>query len=210
MNVTNYTITIGRRMGSGGLTVARMLGQRLGITVYDKELLLMAARQAGLCPEFFERNDERRPHYLSGLFSFSMGMSQYGFYDGGSAISDDHLYNAQCRFIREVAAQGPCVIVGRTADYVLRQNPNTVNVFITAGHDDCAARLVERGMAKNTAQAREMARRTNRLRAEFYNFYTDKKWGDPESYDLCLNSSRLGLEGCARVIERYLQLRLDK
>ena len=202
-----YVITIGRQMGSGGRRLGHILAQKLGINFYDKELLLQAARAAGLSPEFFERNDERRPHFISGLFSFNMGINPMTLFDGATSISDDALYKAQCDFIHSIAAQGPCIIVGRSADYVLRDIDNVVNVFVHATLDDCVKRVVERDPSKTPEQARSFIEKTNKLRANFYNFYTDKKWGAASSYDLCLNSSTLSLDDIAEIVIQYMQTR---
>lgn len=193
-------------MGSGGRALGRILADRLGIAFYDKELLLQAAMDAGLSPEFFERNDERRPQFLTGLFSFNMGLSPITWFDGGNTTHDDALYKAQCDFMHTIARTGPCVIVGRSSDYVLRDVPNLVNVFVHASMDDCVRRVSERD-GRTPEQARSFIEKTNKLRANFYNFYTDKKWGDAAGYDLCFNSSTLPLEAIADLIVRYMEAR---
>lgn len=210
MNVLpeRYVITIGRQMGSGGRALGRILADRLGIAFYDKELLLQAAMDAGLSPEFFERNDERRPQFFSGLFSFNMGLSPITWFDGGNTTHDDALYKAQCDFMHSIAQAGPCVIVGRSSDYVLRDVPNLVNVFIHASMDDCVRRVADRD-GRTPEQARSFIEKTNKLRANFYNFYTDKKWGDAAGYDLCFNSSTLSLEAIADLIVSYMQARFS-
>lgn len=195
-------------MGSGGRKLGRMLADRLGIAFYDKELLLDAAKRSGLCPEMFERNDERRPHFINGLFSFNMGLSAMSAFTS-SSISDDALYKAQCDFIHEIAEKGPCVIVGRTADYVLRDTPNVINIFIHADIDDCARRIVGREPSLNMEQARRLAEKTNKLRAGFYNFYTDKRWGDSSGYDMTFNSSTMSLEDIVDLIVDYLRHRFN-
>lgn len=204
-----YVITVGRRMGSGGRALGRMLADKLGIAFYDKELLLDAAKRSGLCPEMFERNDERRPHFISGLFSFNMGMGPIASYTA-SSISDDALYKAQCDFIHEIADKGPCVIVGRTADYVLRDTPNVVNIFIHADIEDCAKRIAGREPNLNYEQAKRLAEKTDKLRAGFYNFYTDKRWGDSSAYDMTFNSSKMSLEDISDLVVDYLKRRFKK
>ncbi len=204
-----YVITIGRQMGSGGRMLGRIIADRLGIAFYDKELLMQAAQEAGLSPEFFERNDERRPQFVSGLLSFNMGLSPITWFDNGANISDDALYKAQCDFIHRIAAEGPCVIVGRSADYVLRDLPNVINLFVHANPDDCARRVLERDPRGRTLeQCRSFCEKTNKLRANFYNFYTDKRWGDAAGYDLCFNSSTLSLDHIADLAIEYLRRRL--
>lgn len=204
-----YVITVGRRMGSGGRALGRKLAEKLGIAFFDKELLLDAAKRSGLAPEMFERNDERRPHFISGLFSFNMGMGPVATYTS-STISDDALYKAQCDFIHEIAAAGPCVIVGRTADYVLRDTPNVINIFVHADIDDCARRIMEREPRLTFEQARRTAEKTNKLRAGFYNFYTDKRWGDSSGYDMTINSSTMSLDDIADMVVEYMKRRFAK
>lgn len=204
-----YVITVGRQMGSGGRLLARMLADRLGIAFYDKELLLQAARAAGLSPEFFERNDERRPHFISGLFNFNMGLSPITWFDGASTIGDDALYKAQCDFIHRIADAGPCVIVGRSADYVLRDIPNVVNIFVHADMADCVRRVMEREPHRSPEQARAFIEKTNKLRANFYNFYTDKRWGDATGYDITFDSSKIPLSEIVELIVDYLARRFN-
>lgn len=214
-NTTNplperYVVTIGRQMGSGGRRLGRLIADRLGINFYDRELLMQAAAASGLSPEFFEQNDERRPSFIGGLFSFNMGLSPVTWFDGGSTGNDDALYKAQCDFIHRIAAEGPCVIVGRSADYVLRDMPNVVNIFIHADIDDCVKRMMSRDCDKTEQQTRAYAEKVNKLRANFYNFYTDKRWGDAASYDLTFNSSKMSLERIADLVVEYLHIRFQE
>ncbi len=205
-----YVITVGRSFGSGGRALGRLIADKLGIAFYDKELLVKAAEKAGMSPEYFERNDERVPRFFSGLFSFNHGYNPMSFYAGTSSITSDAIYQAQCDFIHEIADAGPCVIVGRSADYVLRDVDNVVNIFVHAHMDDCVKRIVERADTLTDDEARSLAERTNKLRAAFYNFYTDKRWGAASSYDLTLNSSLMPLEDCADFVIEYLHRRLGR
>lgn len=206
--MNNYVITIGRRFGSGGRELGALLSKKLGIPFYDKELLLDAAKQAGMSAEFFERNDERVPQFLSGIIPFSFGVNPMPWYVGTTSISDDSLYHMQSEFICNLASQKPCIIVGRSADYVLRDHPNLVSVFITAPLEACVRRIVARGECATPQEAEQMANRVNRLRANYYNFYTDKVWGDSASYDLCLDSSKVPMEQIADTVIAYLKLRM--
>lgn len=203
-----YVITIGRQFGSGGRELGRLLAKEFGIDYYDKELLLEAARKAGVDPSFFERNDERFPSVATGGISFTMGMSAMPWYNP-SSISDASIYRDMSEVIRSLADRGPCVIVGRSADYVLRNHPvPSINLFIHADMEDCARRIMERGDKFDINAARALAEKTNRLRAGYYNFYTDKKWGDAASYHLTLSSSALSMEAMADVIATYIRCRL--
>lgn len=203
-----FTITVGRTFGSGGRVLGRLIADRLGISFYDKRLLLEAARQSGVAPEYFERNDERMPRFISGVFSFAHGYNPMAWYSDPTSISSDSIYKAQCDFIRELAARENCVIVGRTADYVLRDVPGVINIFVHAPERDCISRIIERHDALSPDEARALARRANKLRSSFYNFYTDKTWGDASSYDLTVDSSLMPMERLADFIISYVRLRL--
>ncbi len=205
-----YVVTVGRSFGSGGRILGRLIADKLGIDFYDKELLLKAAKKAGMSPEYFERNDERVPRFFSGLFSFSHGYNPVSYYAGPSSISPDGIYQAQCDFIHEIADAGPCVIVGRTADYVLRDVDNVVNIFVHAPLENCVRRILDRADSLTADDARSLAERTNKVRAAFYNFYTDKRWGAASSYDLCLDSSLMPLDETADFVIEYLRRRLAK
>lgn len=204
-----YVITVGRSFGSGGRQLGRLIAERLGIAFYDKELLVEAARKAGLSTEYFEKNDERMPSFISGLFSFNLGYNPMAYYAGSTSISSDSIYQAQCDFIHEIASAGPCVIVGRSADYVLRDVGNVINIFVHAPMECCVRRIIERADTVTAEQARALAEKTNKLRANFYNFYTDKRWGDSRSYDLTLDSSLLEMDELAGVVIDYVYRRLS-
>lgn len=203
----NYVITIGRQFGSGGRGLGEILSKKLNIPFYDKELLMQAATQSGLNPDFLINNDERLPKFINSALSFTFGMSAMPWYAGSSSISDDNLYKTTSDFIYDIAQRGSCIIVGRSADYVLRDMPRVVNVFLHASMDDCVKRIISRNESTDAVKAKKLAERTNKLRANYYNFYTDKKWGDAASYDLTFNTSILPLEHIADVIIHYLQLR---
>ncbi len=207
---THTIVTIGRSFGAGGRELGQRLAERLGFAYYDKQLLTEAAARSGLYPGLFEENDERAPGFLSGLQPMSMGMNYYAWYNGPKGAGSESVYAAQADFIREIASQGPCVIVGRTADYVLRDYPGTVNVFLHAPEEACLDRITSRGDCDSREKARAILRKTNRLRSEFYNFYTDKTWGATESYDITIDSSRLSPAAAVDVIEAYINSRTKK
>ena len=205
----NFVITIGRRFGSGGRALGKILSEKLGVPFYDKELLLDAAKKAGMSAEFFERNDERVPQFLSGIIPFSFGVNPMPWYVGTTSISDDSLYHSQSDFITDLASRQSCIIVGRSADYVLRNHPHLISVFLTAPMEDCVARILERRECLTKQDAEQMARKVNNLRANYYNFYTDKTWGDAASYDLCIDSSKLPMSGIADLVIAYLNQRMS-
>lgn len=200
-------VTVGRQMGCGGRELGQLLSRRLGIGYYDKELLAEAAHSAGMAPEILSEKDEHSPTFLNGVLSFTFGHSPVNFYGTPSAISDESLYTIQSDFIRHLGDTESCVIVGRTADYVLRDHPRCVNVFLHASPEDCARRIVERGDVKTLQEAMHLAKRTNKIRASYYNFYTDRKWGNAATYDLTINTSLLSMDQVADVIINYIRTR---
>lgn len=204
---SHFVITIGRSFGAGGRELGKRLAARLVYEYYDKELLNEAATRAGIDSAIFEKNDERAPGFLSGLLPMSMGYNALAWYTGPNTCSGESVYRAQSEFIREIAAKGPCVIVGRTADYILRDFPGAVNVFLHAPEDECVKRIMARKDCTREADARAILRKTNKLRSEFYNFYTDRTWGDAATYDITFDSSRLDVDAIADIIIAYLDAR---
>ncbi len=200
----NYVVTIGRQMGSGGRELGRRLAEILGIEFYDKKLLADAARKSGLVPELMERDDERTPSVLCGAFGAGFGSA----FASGMVVSDA-VYCAQSDVIRELGNTKSCVIVGRTADYVLRDHPRCINIFVHAPEDVCIKRLIERGDKTSESEARTMIRKINKIRAGYYNFYTDRTWGAASTYDLTVDSSLLPMPRLARLIADYVRLRLE-
>ncbi len=210
MDEKNFVVTIGRQFGSGGREIGRLVADKLGVAYYDKELLCETAKKAGVSLEFFEKTDEKLPKFFSGLFSFTMGYNPYTLYAGSSSISDDALYRAQSDFIRSVADTHSCVIVGRSADYVLRDHPRCINVFIHAPMEECVKRIVSRSEITSPEKARALAEKTNKLRAGYYNFYSDKTWGDAKTYHLSIDSSLMPVDEVAEVICDYVRRRLKQ
>ena len=187
-------ITIGRQFGSGGKCVAEVLGRKLGIPVYDQELIMKAAQESGFSAEFFEQSDEKRRFFsLSSIFATAYSSETENY------MSDKGLFRIQCETIRNIAAQGPAVIVGRCSDYVLRDMKNKLDVFLTSPLEKRAARVAER-QGIDYAKAMETVEREDRNREEYYNYYTFGNWGVASTYDLCIDSSILGIEGTADFI----------
>lgn len=203
-------ITIGRQFGSGGRELGKRLAKALNYGYYDKELLNEAAKRAGVSAEFFEKKDERFPTFLNGLFSFSLGFNPINYYAGSTSISDDSLYRAQSDFIHSLAERESCVIVGRTADYVLRDHRMTINLFVHAPMEHCVARIMSRDSNLTSDKARAKAERINKLRANYYNFYTDKTWGAASSYDLTIDTSLMSPDDIVAVIVDYAHRRFPE
>lgn len=202
-------IAIGRQFGSGGREIGLRLAKKLGIGYYDKELLLEAAKRAGVAPEFFEERDEKFPSVLSGVFTFALGCTPHCYYTGASAISDDGLYQSIGDFLHQRAEQESFVVVGRSADYILRNRHDLVSVFVHAPMDECVKRILAReaelGNRDVTPKsARQLAEKTNKLRAEYYNFYTDHTWGDAATYDMTINSALLPMDDIVDLIADFV------
>lgn len=204
---SNYVITIGRQFGSGGRELGRMLAERFGIEYYDKQLLAEAAQRAGMSREVFERHDERMPNLMGSSLAFTMGYGQLPWYNG-TAMMTDSIYNSLSDVINGLADTRPCVIVGRSADYVLRDHPvPKVSLFVHAPMDVRVKRIMERADKTQEKEARTLAEKTDKLRAAYYNFYTDKKWGDSATYDLTFDSSLMPMEAVCELVATYVRLR---
>lgn len=168
-------ITIGRELGSGGKLIGESLSRKLNIPCYDKELIQMASAKSGLGKELFEKADEK----------VNLGLINY--------LNNDSLFQIQSNVILELAQKGPCIFVGRCADYILRENPNSFSLFITAAITDRIRRISETS-GISSKEAERMIEQIDRKRAQYYDFFTNKTWGMANSYDLCINSSLLGIE----------------
>ena len=187
-------ITIGRQFGSGGLLVAKKLGEKLGIPVYDNELITRAAQDSGFDIEFFKRSDEKKS-----IFSFSALFTS----SSENYMSDSGLFNMQCETIRSIAEQGSAIIVGRCADYVLREHDNVVSVFLTSPLEARARRVMERdGLSQEEAMAKIQKKDTGR--EAYYNYFTFGNWGVASTYNLCIDSSIMGIDGTADLIIEFI------
>ena len=189
-------INIGRQFGGGGLGVAYELGKKLGIPVYDKELIAKAAQDSGFSKGIFEESDEKKR-----LFSLSSIFASR-FSDTENYMSDRGLFKMQSETIRKIAEQGSAIIVGRCSDYILRDMECTLDVFLTSPLEVRAARIAERS-GLSLEEAEKLAEEKDRNRAEYYNYYTFTDWGVASTYDLCLDSSVLGIEGTADMIIEF-------
>ena len=182
-------ITIGRQFGSGGLRIAKEIGSRLGIPVYDSELILKAAQDSGFSAELFIKNDEKKETFFSSVFGLG----------SENCTSENGLFHIQCDTIQRIAEQGPAIIVGRCADYVLRERNDVLSVFITAPLEARTERIMER-LCLDYDKAQEKIGKMDRRREEYYNYYTFGNWGQASTYDLCIDSSILGIKGTAEFI----------
>ena len=204
---SNEIYTIGREFGSLGKQVGQDLAKRLGIKFYDKELLQKAAKESGLCEEIFESHDEKPTN--SFLYSLVMDTYTGGSYSTAPFLDmplNHKVFLAQFDAIKKIAANEPCVIVGRCADYALKDYDNKLNVFIHAPMAFKKSRIQEQYEVPE-AKVKDVAIKTDKQRASYYNYYTSKKWGDLKSYDLCIDSSILGIDGTVELIKQAVALK---
>lgn len=195
-------INVGRQIGSGGGEIARILADKFGCRLLDKELLNLAAKESGFSEKFFEQNDEQRG-FLKSLFHMhaplvgDSNMCRNNF-------SEENLFLFQSEAIKKAASEGSCVFVGRAADYILRDEPNAISIFITADIESRIENVSKRmGIDKNAA--RKFIEDKEDERSKYYNYYTGKKWGHASSYDLCIDSSILGIEQTAEFIANFIK-----
>ena len=202
----NTIITIGRQFGSGGREIGEKLAEHFGIKCYDKELLSRAAKESGFCEEMIQNHDERPTN----SFLYNLVMDTYSFGYNASSFVDmpisHKVFLAQFDTIKKIADEGPCVIVGRCADYALADYDNVLNLFIHGDEECKIKRLKERFDDITTDdKAREMMNKKDKQRQSYYNYYSSKKWGRADSYDLCINSSILGIDGTVNFIIQYIE-----
>lgn len=204
--MSKYVITIARGYGSGGRTIGKMLSEQLKIPYYDRELLRLASDDSGINEKLFIKADEK----LKKSLLFKIARKTYNGEliapDSDDFVSNDNLFNYQAKIIKELAEQETCVIVGRAADYILKDCKNVVKVFVHAPLDVCIKTLKdmtgnpEKDIEKKIASI-------DKHRAEYYEYYTGRNWEDAKNYDLCLNSSLLGFDKCVEIVKSYLDIR---
>lgn len=208
MQQEKFVINIGRQLGSGGKAVGEIIARRLGVKVYDKQLINLAAEQSGLCPEVFEKVDEKGARSpLSTLIGYLR--APFAGDDGGltDVLSSEALFKIQSDVIRDLAAHESCVFVGRCADYILRDHPRALNVFIACGRAERRKRLCSLHDIAS-AEAEERMSRTDAKRAAYYNYFSSGTWGVAETYHLCVDSSVLGIEGTAELVLEFAARKL--
>lgn len=202
----NIIITIGRQVGSGGHVIGKLLSKELGFQFYDKEILDLAAKESGFNKKVFEENDECKGSYHTYFHARVPIPDVETFYK--PEFSMDNIYNFQSIAIRKAAEENNCVFVGRTADYVLRNHPNKVSFFITA-NEDSRIKAVEKRLNVSREKAKKFIEDKEEERASYYNYYTGKKWGATTSYDLCINSSVLGIEETKKFLAYFVKMKFQ-
>ena len=202
--MNHIIINVGRQLGSGGHDIGRMLALDFQAKYYDRELLNLAAKESGLSEKIFEQNDEKTG-FFRGLLN--IGTPHVSGYKPD--LSQESLFQFQSDAIRKAAKQGSCVCVGRCADYVLRDFKTTVNIFITASMEYRIDQIMNK-KHMNAEAARRFIEQGEGKRADYYNYYTGKKWGAAESYDLCIDSSKLGLLETEKIIVQFIRKRFEE
>ncbi|MDR0413919.1 MAG: cytidylate kinase-like family protein [Prevotellaceae bacterium] len=201
-------ITIGRQFGSGGHLIGKKLSEDLGIACYDKELLAEAAKESGLCDEVFEKVDEKASSGLQ--YVFSVGHPSMGIYmPYPDILSNERLFLLQSNAIRSIVDKGEsCVLIGRCADYVLRENHSLVSFFIHDKPENRIKNIVERSHV-SSSEAKEMMRKADKSRATYYKYYTDKEWGMASSYHFSINVSLLGIDNTVELMKAIVEKKMS-
>ena len=201
----NFIINVGRQFGSGGKEISEKLAHRLGISFYDKELIALASKESGLCPEIFENADEKASQgvALGMRFQFiSDGCIPYNNY-----LSNDALFKIQSDVIRGLSEEKSCLFLGRCADYILRDNLRCINLFISSPMHVRVDRIVKKCQL-TPQKAEEFIEKSDKMRASYYNYYSFKKWGMASTYHFCIDSSLLGIDGTVNFLYELIQARL--
>mgnify|MGYP004506634705 FL=1 len=201
-----FIVTIARGYGSGGRTIGKMLADKLGVKFYDKDLIRMASDVSGINEALFGQSDEKTK---SGVFG------KPGVYKGdviapgkSGFISEENLFNYQAMVIKQIASESSCVIVGRCADYVLREDPSVVRVFIYADEEACVKNAAEVKGITDRKEALKTIASIDKERAAYYKAHTGREWIDARNYDLCLNSGDLGFDKCVDIITDFIRVKL--
>ena len=202
-------ITIARQYGSGGKTIGKKLAADLGIKAYSNEILKLASEDSGINETMFNQVDEK----LKNTPLFRIMKKEYRGElippESDDFLSNQNLFNYQAKIIKDLAEEGPCVIIGRCADHVLRDFPKLVRIFIYASPEYNLRQVIERG-AYTGKDVEKYIQKTDKRRSDYYHYYTGKEWSDARNYDLCLNSECIGDEGCVRVIKDYIRIRFGE
>ncbi len=201
-------VTIARQYGSGGRTIGEMLAKDLKIPYYDKELLKLASDDSGINERLFENADEKIK--MTNLFKVVKNIytGQIIPPDNDDFVSDNNLFNYQAKIIKQLAGEESCVIIGRCADYVLKDYSNVLSVFIHAPKDYCMEQAAKK-ISLHSKDLEKYIAKTDKRRAEYYKYYTGRDWTDARNYDLCLDSSKLGFDRCVEEIKSYIKVRFD-
>ena len=207
--MSKYVITIARGYGSGGRTIGKMLSEQLGIPYYDRDLLRLASDDSGINEQLFAKSDEKLKKSL--LFNIASKVYKGEIIppDSDEFVSNDNLFNYQAKIIKELADTESCIIIGRCADFVLKDYENVAKVFVHAPLDDCIKNVKEI-TDKSEKEIEKQIASIDKHRSEYYRYYTGRDWEDAKNYDLCLNSSNLGFQKCVDIVKAYMEIRFQQ
>lgn len=201
-------VVIGRQFGSGGRLIGKMVAERLGIDYFDSEILSGVAKRLGFSPHVFEKHEEKAPSKFTTLLQGIFGLAD-NFHD--VSIGSERVYKEQSKIIQDICKKGPCVIVGRTADFIMRDHPGLVSVFLHSPLEKRAEAIIARGEAQDIRRAMDIAKKHDRERENYYNFYTgSQSWGKADNYSLSFDSSRLEAEEIAEIIVNCAQKKIKR
>ena len=199
----NYIITIARGFGSGGRTIGKMLSEKLGIPYYDKDLIKLASEESGINEALFGQSDEK---VRSGIFNKPKVYSgEIASPSGKGFVSEENLFSYQAEIIKELAGKGSCIIIGRCADFILRDHENVIKTFIWADKSTCI-KNAKTVCGLDEKEAEKQIERIDKERSAYYKAHTGKDWDDVRNYDLCLDTSRLSFEKCVEIIKHYVDV----
>ena len=198
-------VTISRQYGSGGRYIGENLAKAMGVPCYDEKLIDMVAKESGFAQSFVAEKGERMTGSLLFNIASRLSFANNVFSTNNGVTLQDEIYFTQNRIIKELADKGPCVIVGRCADYILREREDCLNVFIFADNESKIERA-EKYFNITREEAPAVLKKKDKARANHYKYYTDQEWGMASNYDLCLNSGLIGIEGCVKAIQQVLEL----
>lgn len=204
----NVVVTIARQYGSGGKTVGEMLAKEMGIPCYGENLLKLASEESGIHERLFMQLDEKLQNSPLLRMTTDVYTGELIPPDSSEFVSAKNLFNYQAKVIKHLAETENCVIVGRAADFVLKDYPNVISVFVHASEEFNLARAMERN-SMTESEMKKFIAKTDRYRADYYKHYTGREWTDARNYDLCLNSGKLGFEKCVQEIKGYMKVRFE-
>ena len=203
-----FTICITRTCGSGGTTIAKKLADAYGIDLYDRKLLRLASEDSGISEAMFAQADEDVKNSLLYKVSRKVYNGELIPPESGNFVSDQNLFNYQAKVLKELSERESYVVVGRCADYILRNHANAISVYLYASKEECLRHEMEY-MGYTQGQAMKEIKRMDRYRRDYYVYHTGRKWKNPENYDLCLNTEKLGYEGTKEFIMDYIKRRME-
>lgn len=205
----NYVITIARSYGSGGKTIGKMLAEELGISFYSRELLRLASDQSGINEELFGKADEKLKSSILYKIMHKTYKGELIPPDSDEFVSNDNLFNYQAKVMKELAERESCIMVGRCADYVLKDYKNIIRLFVYAPYECCMQNLMERFSEPRKELEKKMIS-IDKHRAEYYEYYTGRKWNDARNYDLCINTNEMKFEQVVTLVQSYLSIKLKQ